>query len=115
MIPELAPAPILNLFAHWAVFLLAFFTFIAATVVWYRRKKQGQLIEVAWKMFVFGLFFYTVSEVSDLLTPGLRASLGMHNYFTEFALLVGLTFIFIALRNMILSSRAGAEGQQQQN
>jgi len=53
-------------------------------------------------MFIFGLFFYTVSEFSDLFTPGLRASLGMHNYFTEFALLTGLSLIFLALRRMVI-------------
>lgn len=109
MIPTLAPAPILNLLVHGAVFLLVLFTFIAAAAAWYQRKKQGKPIGEAWKMFVFGLFFYAVSELSDLLTPGLRASLGMHNYFTELVLLVGLAFIFMAMRRMVLSAQGEGE------
>jgi hypothetical protein len=104
MIPAIAPAPIINILFHGAVFLLAFGTFTAAVVIWIRAKKHGENLDESWKMFTFGLFFYTVSELSDLLTPSLGASLGMHNYFTELALLVALAFIFIAMRRFIVSS-----------
>lgn len=105
MIPTLAPAPLLNLLVHGAVFFFALFAFIAAAVVWYTRHRRKEQIGEAWQMFVFGLFFYTVSEFSDIFTPGLKASLGMHNYFTEFALLVGLSLIFLALRRMVIGQR----------
>jgi len=66
----------------------------------------------SWEIFVLGLFFYMVSEFSDLFTPSLRASLGMHNYFTEFALLVGLAFIFIAMRRRLLIVSEAEQGEQ---
>ncbi|OHA65220.1 MAG: hypothetical protein A2672_01910 [Candidatus Wildermuthbacteria bacterium RIFCSPHIGHO2_01_FULL_49_22b] len=102
MIPTPAPAPLLNLLVHGAVFFLVLSTFIAAAVVWYTGKVKARHMGGVWRMFIFGLFFYTVSEFSDLFTPGLRASLGMHNYFTEFALLTGLSLIFLALRRMVI-------------
>ncbi|HEX9722368.1 MAG TPA: hypothetical protein VGA53_03830 [Candidatus Paceibacterota bacterium] len=107
MIPTPAAAPLLNIVFHGAVFLLVLSTFVVALVVWFRRKKQGIPMGESWKLFVLGLFFYMVSEFSDLFTPSLRASLGMHNYFTEFALLVGLAFIFIAMRRLVVSSPPG--------
>ena len=104
MIPTPAPAPLLNVLFHGAVFLLVVVTFIVALVAWFRKRQQMMPQEESWKMFMLGLFFYMVSEFSDLFTPSLRASLGMHNYFTEFALLVGLAFIFIAMRRLLVSS-----------
>lgn len=103
---EEATAPVINLVFHGAVFTLALVTFIAAVLGWYVRHKRGEQVGEYWKMFVFGLFFYTVSEFSDLFTPGLRASLGMHNYFTELALLIALAFIFIAMRRIVLPTDA---------
>lgn len=105
MIPTPAPAPLLNVLFHGAVFLLSFGALIGAWIVWRKQsaKADGASNEY-WKMFVLGLLFYTVSEFSDLFTPSLRASLGMHNYFTEFALLVGLAFMFIAMRRLVMSS-----------
>jgi len=109
MIPTPAPAPLLNVLFHGAVFLLVLITFLVALIAWVRRNRQMMPVEEAWKMFVLGLFFYMVSEFSDLFTPSLRASLGMHNYFTEFALLVGLAFIFIAMRRLLVSSATEQE------
>lgn len=101
---EAATTPIANILIHNAVFWLSFIAFIVSVIAWYKMRGSGKPIEEYWTMFVFGLFFYTISEFSDLFTPGLRASLGMHNYFTELALLVGLAFIFIGMRRLILST-----------
>lgn len=97
--------PVINLIFHNAVFLLSILAFFGAVLAWRKRKASRNQTGEYWMMFTYGLFFYAVSEFSDLFTPGLRASLGMHNYFTELSLLVGLAFIFIGIRRLIISER----------
>lgn len=103
----LQDVPLLNLVLHWAVFILSTSACVASILIWRRERTQAhpQLLE-AWKLVAFGLFFYAVSEYSDLYTPGLKASLGVHNYFTEGTLLVGIVFIFIAIRRLVVHLEA---------
>lgn len=103
MTEPLQVVPYLNLFLHWSVFLLSIVACIASTLIWRSRRAHAQkhLLET-WKLVAFGLFFYAISEYSDLFTPGLKASLGVHNYFTEGTLLVGVIFIFIAIRRLAI-------------
>lgn len=101
-IEPLQQVPLFNLILHWSVLLLGATAFVVSAVIWVRSKRQN-LAEAAgyWKLITFGLFFFTLSEYSDLFTPGLKASLGVHNYLTEQLLFVGVIFFFIAIRRLI--------------
>lgn len=101
-VEPLQDVPTLNLVLHWAVFLFSFVAMVFAGTVWYRYRKAGRIeMLFTWKLLFFGLIFYTISEYSDIYTPGLKASLGMHNYFTEGAMLVAVALISIAIKRLV--------------
>lgn len=101
-VEPLQDVPLLNLVLHWSVFLLSFVAMVIAGRIWWKYRKTGNSgMLFTWKLLFFGFIFYTISEYSDLYTPGLKASLGMHNYFTESAMLVATTFLFIAIKRLI--------------
>ncbi len=103
----LQDVPFINLALHWLVFSVSLLAFIASAYYYARIKRHRPQTNVAhpaeqYSLYIMlGLLFYTISEYSDLYTPGLLASLGMHNYFTELSLLIGMVFIIIAVRRMI--------------
>ncbi len=101
-VEPLQVVPTLNLLLHWAVFLVSFAAMVFAGILWHRYRKSGRTqMLFTWKLIFFGLLFYTISEYSDLYTPGLKASLGMHNYFTEGAMLVATALLFIAVKRLV--------------
>jgi len=108
-VEPLQNVPLINLALHWAVLLLSLVAMIFAGAIWLRvRKNKADMSVFTWKLVFLGLIFYTISEYSDLYTPGLKASLGVHNYFTEGTLLVGVAFIFIAIKRLISNSTTPA-------
>lgn len=101
-VEPLQDVPTLNLALHWAVFIFSFVAMVFAGAVWYKYRKTGRTeMLFTWKLLFLGLIFYTISEYSDIYTPGLKASLGMHNYFTEGAMLVATAFLFIAAKRLV--------------
>jgi hypothetical protein len=95
-------APLINHALHDAVFAVSVIALIVALFIFYRRRHEitGDMREY-WRFVCFGLVFYTISEYSDLYTPGLTSSLGGHNYLTEQTLVVALVFLFIAIHRMV--------------
>ncbi len=95
--PEFPPPPLLNIIFHVSVFLVAFVAFLLGLGLWYNRSINHLGVSHYWRIFITGVFFYALAEFSDIFTPGLTASLGVHNLITEMTLLVGLALIFVSL------------------
>jgi hypothetical protein len=95
--PEFLPPPTINIILHMGVFLVALIAFVIGLGLWYNRSINHLGVSHYWRIFIAGVFFYAVSEFSDIFTPGLTASLGVHNLITEMTLLVGLSLIFVSL------------------
>lgn len=89
--------PTINIAFHIAVFLVSAIAFIISAGLWYNRKINNLKTSPYWHTFVMGIFFYSIAEFIDIFTPGLHASLGVHNLITEMTLLAGLSLIFISL------------------
>lgn len=98
-------APLINHLSHAAVFGLSLIALVIAFVYWRRSVKEQRPTEMVEKLIFFGMLFYAISEYSDLYTSGLKASLGVHNYFTELALLTGVALLFIAIRRLVTMNR----------
>jgi hypothetical protein len=112
-VEPLQVVPFVNLMLHWAVFGISLIAMLFAGIIWLRvRRNKADVTVFSWKLVFFGLIFYSVSEYSDLYTPGLKASLGVHNYFTEGTLLVGVALIFIAIKRLIENSSSTSAPQQ---
>jgi hypothetical protein len=94
---EFLPPPLINIIFHLAVFLTSLVAFIVGIGLWYNRKINHLGVSQYWRTFIVGVLFYTIAEFADIFTPGLHASLGVHNLITEMTLLVGLSLIFVSL------------------
>lgn len=94
--------PILNLIVHIAVFTLSLIATFFGLGLWYNRSINHLAVSTYWRVFISGILFYAISEFSDIFTPGLKASIGMHNLITEMTLLIGLALIFVALYRFMI-------------
>lgn len=93
--------PAINIIFHLAVFLLSLFAAFFGMGLWYNRHINHLAVSTYWRVFIVGVLFYAISEFSDIFTPGLMASIGMHNLTTEMTLMVGLALIFVALHRFM--------------
>ncbi len=94
---EFQTPPLVNTILHAAVFLTALVSFFIGLGLWYNRTINHLGVSHYWRIFITGVLFYAISEFADIFTPGLMASLGVHNLITEMMLLVGLSLILISL------------------
>mgnify|MGYP001597375273 CR=1 FL=1 len=95
--PEFPPPPLINIIFHVSVFLVSLIAFLIGIGLWYNRNINHLGVSHYWRIFITGVFFYALAEFADIFTPGLTASLGVHNLITEMTLLVGLSLIFVSL------------------
>jgi hypothetical protein len=94
-------APIINIILHSAVFGLSIIAGFFGLGLWYNRTINHLAVSTYWRIFIIGIIFYAVSEFADIFTPGLTASIGMHNLTTEMTLLIGLALIFTTLHRFL--------------
>ncbi len=94
---EFQTPPTINIVFHVSVFLLSLIAFLIGIGLWYNRNINHLGVSHYWRIFITGVLFYAIAEFADIFTPGLHASLGVHNLITEMTLLVGLSLIFVAL------------------
>ncbi len=98
---EFIPPPLINIVLHLSVFLVTLTAFVIGLGLWYNRKINHLGVSHYWRVFMIGVLFYAIAEFADIFTPGLHASLGVHNLITEMTLLVGLALIFVSLYQFI--------------
>ncbi len=108
---EFQTPPLVNIVLHVSVFLVALLSFFVGLGLWYNRKINHLGVSVYWRVFIIGILFYALAECIDIFTPGLFASLGVHNLITEMTLLVGLSLIFISLYRFMEDYVAKHEGR----
>jgi len=99
--PEFPPPPLINIVFHVSVFLLSLTAVFIGVGLWYNRTLNHLGVSSYWRIFMIGIVFYTISEFVDIFTPGLNASLGVHNLITEMTLLAGLSLIFVSLHQFL--------------
>ncbi len=94
---EFQTPPLVNILLHTSVFLVALVSFFTGLGLWYNRRLNNLGVSQYWRIFILGVLFYSIAEFADIFTPGLFASLGVHNLITEMTLLIGLSLIFVSL------------------
>jgi len=112
---EFPTPPLINVIFHIAVFLVSLVAFLIGIGLWYNRKINHLGVSHYWRIFMVGILFYTIAEFSDIFTPGLTASLGVHNLITEMTLLIGLSLIFVSLYQFLqdyISQKTPSQSQK---
>lgn len=109
--PEFPPPPLINIILHMSVFLTALIAFLIGIGLWYNRNINHLGVSQYWRIFITGVLFYALSEFADIFTPGLTASLGVHNLITEMTLLVGLSLMFVSLFQFLKDYIGQKEGK----